>query len=163
MDRDSLLSKETESHRFSNREIEYLLNLIADYTNKLRVVSDRIRRLRRRTQALYVCASVVLIVVSGIGFWYIFQEFDFRRITLMIPIGTSLMAIFFGYLWYRSIRTLDSRTSGELRVLHIQFEEVVLLASQIEDQGDVSLMHKFALRLVLAEAEGALRNSLGRY
>ena len=158
MNSEEIRSIVTEGSSFSEREIEYLLNLIGDYTRRLRAASDSISRLQSR-RIFYLLMGISIAIIAGL-LWYFGLRYEFGLATTIIVITMSVLAIAIGVIgiWLVHGRMSLLRAHGEF-ALRMRFEDVVRLASQIEDHGAVDSIHRIALRLALADAEDALRTS----
>jgi hypothetical protein len=159
MDRDSLIPGSVEPGHFSEGEIKYLVNLIGEYTEKLRARSEAVRRDNRRRILVYACMLLACMAVVTLWLLYWGSEVDVPATVAIASLAASSILIVFCVLSLHVSRR-DSWVSRESdEAWGRRFEELVRFASQIEDHGAVDLTHRIALMLTLGDAEGALRQS----
>ena len=103
------------------------------------------------------------MTLTAVICWYYWSKLESSITIEIIAVTMSgfamTMTVWAIVLAIRSARTLVIREHNEFAALRMRLEDVVRLTSQIEDHGAVDSIHRIALRLALAEAEGALKVS----
>jgi hypothetical protein len=150
--------REVTYYKFSDPEIEYLLSLLADYAEKLRLRSEAWYRQRFKTE-MVGGSIVVFLIIVGLSSLLGFQR-NWLDLQVALLVLASLLLIIVSFGLVHSHRSEQSKLeSDNIARFRIVMERLVRRASQLEAHGAVNFTLKIALDLRLSEAEAALRYS----
>ena len=155
MDGHQSIDQEVE-HLSTDREVEYLLQLLGEYAEKVHQSSRACHQLSLQAQRTVLLFAASALVAGMFGLWICLKlgpdvmTIAFLGAAVLMLLLTGLLG---GLLMMRQAR-LESGNSLPLRRL---LEDVVRRASQMEDHGRLTPTHRLALDLRLGEAEAALR------
>jgi uncharacterized membrane protein YqjE len=143
---------------FTHHEVEYLLNLLEEYSKKLNDRSEKWHRLRTKTNTTFLFIALVSVLSLLATIWiYFTQPYD-------RPAASMTLIAFFGLIVgatvWRVQKIRDAQMeSDNIALLRGVVEKLVRRSSQFEDHGRVDFTHKIAFDLRLVEAEVALKIS----
>lgn len=156
MDEHQSIDQEVEQLS-TDREVEYLLQLLGEYAEKVHQRSRAYHQLSLRAQRTFLLFAASALVAGMLGLWICLRTLgpDVMTITFVgAGVLTLLLTGLLGGLLMMRRARIESENNHPL--LHL-LVDVVRRASQMEDHGRMSPTHRLALRLRLADAEAALR------
>lgn len=137
-------------------DIDYLLQLLGEYTGKLRLRAQAAAKMRLRSWLMLLTG-----LAAGAGSGVLLYSFSEFKTAERLILATLALAIFIGtsgFTWIQ-LRRESRYEEDAIAALQLGLERLVRRASQIEDHGSVDFTQRIALELQLAEAEAVLREA----
>jgi hypothetical protein len=139
-----------------DEDANYLLQLLGEYTTKLRVRAEAAAKLRFASWIAVLISlgltGIVIALALELSEFSKNQRFGLALATSLVTLGTGAL------FWRESVRGARSEEDAITGLL-LGLERLVRRGSQIEDHGTVDFTQKIALELQLAEAEAVLKQA----
>lgn len=133
-------------------EIDYLLSLLGDYSEKIRVRMDAAERARMTRWSWALASSALATVVAAVGYTIV-KEID-AFLSYGLVAGVALIPLLL--MWGLRSQDSVSRQRREVQRLADVLDILIRRASQLEDHGQANVAQRVILDIRLSEAEAAL-------
>ena len=136
----------------ADAEVDYLLNLLGDYSEKIRARLDSAEQ-ARMTRYSWLLMSIALASVAFMVVFRLIREIDlfFSYVAAGLVVITPLFV-----MWVLRSEQSITRQQREVQRLTEVLNLLIRRASQIEDHGKANMAQRVILDIRLAEAEAAL-------
>ncbi len=133
-------------------EVDYLLSLLGDYSEKIRARMDAAERARMARWSWALTSSAVVTVVAAVGYTIV-KEID-TLLSYGLVAGMALVPLLL--MWALRSQEAVSRQRREVQRLAEVLDILIRRASQLEDHGQANVAQRVILDIRLSEAEAAL-------
>ncbi len=148
-----------EVKQATREDLDKIMQLLTEYTNKLRGICEEKEESRfRRTQMLSMSMGVMMAVLMSIALLAMQDPFSLGFGTSTMPIIIMTAGIVLSVFFFLTT-TMTSRRmqySFQAKQIALTVEKLISLASQYSEHSTKNISDKFEFDLRVAEAEAAL-------